>query len=307
MDKRTCHDFESAIDALGAGRLRESERLEFEAHLGTCPACASELAFRTALRAAWSAPDRIAPPSELTHRIAASTYRRRGLLDRWLAPSAPLRWGMAAALLAISVPVAYRLGARTPVTAEAVSGPIAGRIAVRVPVSPVKVPNRSQTVRPVGAVAALAPGAAVARDPWRPLPARSSARTRNATPIGSDLRDDQPARAAVVAGQTIAMPAVAAASNPGSVAVATRFAPESADDHGGNPVPITTGFAAPRGGGGAVLALGDDETEGRAAYQAGLSAQSDASRASGVVAKGDGEAAATRLSVVQAPVVTSNR
>lgn len=304
MRTHDCEALYGALEEMAKGRSTGVDRAALEAHLSACARCAGELAFLRAMMVAWPAPARAVPEDALTARIAAVTYRRRRWSDFVVPKSLPLRVVVATGLVAAAVPIALRTvggNAVVRVATEPRMRPIVFEPSVNSQRARARVSERPDSA----AVAAALPRTTPRDTLLRPLPSRSVARPRRAVPVLEDKRVATESPNIEVNGSV----GVASASVSGSTASASAGSGASFAKvvfGGADPTVTQASFAVPRASSGSVIAF-EDETGERAAYQAGLTAQSDASRAVGTVVRTETDTAATRLAVVQAPVVTGNR
>ncbi len=109
-----CAHIRPLLSAYADKETTEAESALIKRHLACCSSCASELAFAQAMDTSLFTMPLAVPPPDLFDSIAAATYARPTLRQRfaqWLAP-APTRWTMGTAIatcLTIAI-IAPRLG-----------------------------------------------------------------------------------------------------------------------------------------------------------------------------------------------------
>ncbi|MBC8140332.1 MAG: hypothetical protein H7Y38_02695 [Armatimonadetes bacterium] len=151
-------DMESVRD----GRATSAERAFVTAHIGNCPACASEWAFAKAAKSAWGQLPTAYPPASLSARIAAATYRKPTFAQRFVAAFAflnpvPVRVAVGVAAVAgiafFALPRQGAMMAQNPVAL-----PEAKPETVVATVKPVAEKAKSvETVKPASVVVAAKP------------------------------------------------------------------------------------------------------------------------------------------------------
>lgn len=202
-----CSEIRLLLSVLADGEATPEETARAEAHVASCAACASHLAFlRLTGHALRQMPDAY-PPSDLATRIAAATYERPTLsaqLMGWLRP-APIR-AVAGALVAAGLAAVFllpRIGTITPNVPVAKSGEATISPAASPAASAASGTARTSTARSSGAAAqsAVPPVAVATAAAPRAAAPQSKARAASAaTPL-------PPARASLSAPLRVAVAA----------------------------------------------------------------------------------------------------
>jgi Putative zinc-finger len=171
-----CEEVCTLLSAVVDGRATPAETAFTNTHLARCSSCASYLAFLNAEKTAWVRSSMVVPPSGLSARIAAATYRKPTFAGRFagfLAVFFPIPARVAVGVAAVTG-VAFLVVPRAPVSAPVAqvipvptsnsvhaSGEHAGPVADRVPQvsvtasvsKPVSVKPESELIKPKPATA----------------------------------------------------------------------------------------------------------------------------------------------------------
>src|SRR3984957_2685890 len=101
-----CHDAQTMMHGYLDGELDPSVSLQYEQHIGACPACSKALAEQQAMQTAMKADSLyFKAPANLRDRLRASLKKQSGARRIRL----PMRWIAAAACIALCIGLGFGL------------------------------------------------------------------------------------------------------------------------------------------------------------------------------------------------------